>query len=378
MRTPTTSAMTPSYIVSMRPHWFAPSVQKTVTLHSNRLIVDSLTFPLSSLKVAAGCLPNTLVLNSRRHVVTISAHPNHPRDWDVLHSALMHRPNGFIPVSVLGRGAFGTVYEAIAPGKAVYAVKRVDKALLRGRPQLDAARREIAVLKKLPAHRNVVTVYHAKETEKTFLIVMEKMNGTLLEMVRERKMDETEVLTVVREVLQGVAHLHRNGYVHRDVKLENVLVGDNGTFKLCDFGLAIKESQISGEVVGTGYARAPEIGEKGGYGKRVDAWAVGILLFVMMFRRLPFSSVEEMKGDVNDWARGWFGVSDGVRELLRGLLKRDPKERLDVEGALGMSVFDVVNGGLTRATFKRAVEKILRLLKIVGSLQRSAKVAGVV
>lgn len=278
----------------------------------------------------------------------------------------------------MGRGAFGTVYEAIAPGKAVYAVKRVDKALLRGRPQLEAARREIAVLRKLPAHRNVVTFYHAKETEKTFLIVMEKMKGTLLETVRERKMDEKEVLTIVREVLQGVAHLHRYGYVHRDVKLENVLVGDNGTFKLCDFGLAIEESEIGGEVVGTGYARAPEIGGKGGYGKRVDSWAVGILLFVLMFRRLPFASVEEMKGDVNDWARGWLGVSDGVRELLRGLLKHDPKERLDVESALGMGAFDVLNEGLTRATFKRAVEKILRLLKIVGSLQRSMKVTGVI
>lgn len=264
------------------------------------------------------------------------------------------------------------------------AVKRVEKSALVDCAQYAAARREARVLKRLPVHRNLVQVHQVRETERAFLTVMEKMECTLLQLVEEHVLEEDEMVRIATEVLQGLSILHSRGMVHRDVKLENVLVGKAGEIKLCDFGLTIEERGILGDVVGTGYARAPEIGNAKRYDRKVDLWGVGILLFVMKFRRMPFDQVGEMKGGVEDWGgKDWVGVGDTVKGLLKGLLEKDPAKRLDTTQALtyaggmeyGKEDRGVVGRGEQQVTFKMAADKIVKLLRIMNTLKANLRVS---
>lgn len=242
-------------------------------------------------------------------------------------------------------------------------------------------------MKRLPVHRNLVRVFQVRETERAFLTVMEKMESSLLQLVKERALEEVEMVCIVREVVQGLDFLHKRRWVHRDVKMENVLVGKNGEVKLCDFGFTIEEREIVGEVVGTGYARAPEIGKGKRYGRKVDLWGVGILLFVMKFRRVPFYEVDEVTGGVEDWAReDWGKTGDVVKGLLKGLLEKDPTTRWDTERTLvytgglgsGEDAKQVIKKRSERAMFKMMVERVVKTLRILDSLKANMQVSTVV
>ena len=135
--------------------------------------------------------------------------------------------------------------------------------------------------------------------------------------------------------------MHEKNIAHRDLKLENVLLGEDGYVKLIDFGVAkrMEEGHLAMTRTGTPQYMAPEIYEGSGHGLAVDWWAVGILIFEMMFGNVPFYSkhgkakmvekILDAKVIFPDRARfAHFKYSDAVEDLVRKLLVRDPKERL--------------------------------------------------
>lgn len=138
----------------------------------------------------------------------------------------------------------------------------------------------------------------------------------------KKNMTESECQSIFKQVVLTIYHLHQNGIVHRDIKDENVIVDERGIIKVIDFGSAAYTRQGPFDVfVGTIDYASPEVlkGEK--YeGKAQDIWALGILLYTMLYKENPFYNVDEiMDGDL----RIPYVLSEGLTDLVKKILIRD-------------------------------------------------------
>jgi serine/threonine protein kinase len=136
---------------------------------------------------------------------------------------------------------------------------------------------------------------------------LEKQQRNLFQVVRKSKaMDEVQALRLFYEVCKAVGYLHERKLVHRDIKPENILIGEKGEIKLCDFGFCApygmgEERQT---LCGTKEYLCPEIILGQQQNEKVDIWCLGVLLFEMLHKRIPFNgqsipqlmaSIKEMK-----------------------------------------------------------------------------------
>jgi eukaryotic-like serine/threonine-protein kinase len=219
---------------------------------------------------------------------------------DPLHGALLG--GRYRIVGRLAQGGMAAVYEARDERlERTVAIKIIhpDRGDKRGLQRLTEEAKTVARL----AHPNVVAVYDEGEHEGVPYLVMEYVRGrTLREVLGDRRrLDPSESLAVIEQVLAALAVAHRAGLVHRDVKPENILVapppngsGDlvDAVVKVADFGLAHAVEPTrrgkSGELVATAQYVAPELvaGERAD--PRVDVYAAGIVLFEMLTGRVPF------------------------------------------------------------------------------------------
>ena len=214
----------------------------------------------------------------------------------------------------LGNGAMGTVYRArhIKVGRA-FAIKVLHPEFLAE----DKARRRFAREAELAGslhHPNIVSVVDAGETpEGLRYLVMEYVAGsTLFELINQAApMPAARVISIVRQLCDGLAHAHERGLIHRDFKTENVIVEcDRGGIdvpKIVDFGIAILRDEAAsssparlttaGLVLGTPHYMAPEHATGGAIDHRIDLFALGVMCFEMLTGRPPFD------GDGVDVAR---------------------------------------------------------------------------
>src|SRR6476661_553337 len=194
----------------------------------------------------------------------------------------------------IGRGGFGEVYFAISDAGKEVAIKRIERNLeveIRGVSQCLNLR-----------HQNLIELYDIRQDDLgESWVVMEYIAGPSLKEVLDRNpigLTADEVLFWFRGLAAGVGCLHDHGIVHRDLKPGN-LFDDGGVVKVGDYGLCkfISGGQKSGqtESVGTFHYMAPEIG-KGDYGKEIDIYALGIILYEMLTGRVPFDG--ESVGEV--------------------------------------------------------------------------------
>lgn len=350
--------------------WFFNSEPAALSLISrNRIRLGSYVLPLRTLRAARGLGRDEYVLTSgARLVLTIRPSRSAPADWAGALALLRVAPPYTI-IRELGRGAFGIVHSARRRDGAFVAIKRVSKdALRRSREAYHAARREGVVAKTLPRHPNIVKVLDARESRTHFLTVMELVQGgSLLDKVRSGPMSEQTIVHIIRQLLAAIAHMHANGIVHRDVKLENILLDNKNAelpvVKLCDMGLAISEDDLlqesaEGCCAGTGYVQAPEMVLKcpGSYGSQVDVWACGIVLFALLYRRVPCADnirmrrtqmglMRKLSGEMQPSIQVLqtmderCGTPKLLHSLLSGLLHPDPKRRLTARAALEHPLF---------------------------------------
>lgn len=195
----------------------------------------------------------------------------------------------------VAEGGMGTVWRARDEvlGRPV-AVKVLHDRLARDPDVLERFRLEAVAAARL-SHPNVVRVFDTGIDDAVCFIVMELFEGTTLEELlrNEGPLAGAEAARLMGAVLQGLAHAHREGVVHRDVKPANVLIDRSGLVKVTDFGIAkaafaASDLTATGDLLGTARYLAPELVAGGDVDHRADLYACGVVLYESLTGRAPF------------------------------------------------------------------------------------------
>lgn len=246
---------------------------------------------------------------------------------------------GYTIGRVLGEGGFCQVRQAVHHiSGAKVAIKVIDKAKLTGPNDRKRMAREIAVMKRL-SHPNIIRCLDCIEATTREYIVMEyATNGSLLDYVRAKKrLSEPEACGFLQQMSAGLLYCHQNNVVHRDVKLENVLLDAGNMVKIIDFGLcAIASAGMRLRVFcGSPSYAAPEIVSRRPYeGPPVDVWSLGVVLFAMVCGYLPFHAQGDKKALCRKIVKGQYSMpehlSPELQDLIRRMLQLDPVERISM------------------------------------------------
>ncbi|HUY36780.1 MAG TPA: protein kinase [Pirellulales bacterium] len=241
---------------------------------------------------------------------------------------------GFTIKRGIGRSGFGEVYYATSDAGKEVALKLI-------RRNLDIELRGVTQCLNLK-HPNLLGLYDVKQDELgDSWVVMEYVAGECLDDAIARHpqgLSREDTLAWFRGVAAGVAYLHDHGIVHRDLKPGNIF-SDEGLVKIGDYGLSkfISASRRSGqtESVGTVHYMAPEIGN-GRYGKEIDIYALGIILFEMLTGRVPFEgeSVGEVLMKHLTAEPNLADVEEPYQGAIARCLAKDPDARLKTVGEL--------------------------------------------
>ncbi|XP_020377256.2 NUAK family SNF1-like kinase 1 [Rhincodon typus] len=198
-------------------------------------------------------------------------------------------------LQTLGKGAYGKVQKAqeTATGRTV-AIKSVRKDRFQEEPDRIHIQREMEIMSSLN-HPNIIRIYEVFENKDKIIIVMDYCsNGELYDYVNERRrLSENEARRAFRQIVSAIHYCHKKGIVHRDLKLENILLDENFNVKLADFGLsnAYHKDQLLETYCGSPLYASPEIVNGFPYqGPEVDCWALGVLLYTLVYGTMPFDS----------------------------------------------------------------------------------------
>ncbi len=195
----------------------------------------------------------------------------------------------------IARGGMATVYHAVDERlERVVAVKVIKPTHAGNAEFLGKFDREAKTIARL-THPNVVAVYDTGDHEGLPYLVMEYVRGQTLRdvLARRGRLPLAEAVAVAESLLSAVAAAHRAGLVHRDVKPENVLIGEDNTVKVADFGLAqaveASTEDPDGQLMATVAYVAPELVTDGRADPRSDVYSAGIVLFEMLTGRVPYT-----------------------------------------------------------------------------------------
>lgn len=199
----------------------------------------------------------------------------------------------------LGHGGFATVYRVIESStNQEYALKVVSKERVSKPKSLEKMKSEISIQSSLH-HPNIVQSFLSFEDSLNYYIIIEYCPGHSIRDIikKQRRINEDEVSKMLKDVIEGVSYLHDNRVIHRDIKLENFLIGADGKVKIADFGLSAKldyDDQKKFTVCGTPNYISPELltSAKEGHSYEVDIWAIGVCAYAMLYGKPPFETAK--------------------------------------------------------------------------------------
>jgi len=286
----------------------------------------------------------------------------------------------------LGTGSFATVKRAIrkSDGKQ-FAIKVIKKAKLNSE-ELAVVHDEVSIMHKI-SHENCVHLYEMFDTAKKIYMVLELLTGGELfdRIVSKGSYSEKEASDVIRSVTSAISYLHSIGIVHRDLKPENLIYQNersDSPIKITDFGLAKfrggKGQQYMTTACGTPGYVAPEVLKNEPYGKEVDMWSLGVILYILLCGFPPFyhESTQQLykqikRGEYDFPEPYWTNISDSAKDLVRGLLTVDPKKRLTGEQVLKHPW--VVGIGVSTKSFGDAHATRIKTLQAKRILRRAVR-----
>ncbi|KAM9542906.1 PAS domain-containing serine/threonine-protein kinase isoform 6-T6 [Guaruba guarouba] len=239
-------------------------------------------------------------------------------------------------LSLLGKGSFGFVWTARGKKDHQEVVvkfiwkERVLEDCWVDDPDLGRVTQEIAILLKLQ-HPNIIKVLDVFENECFFQLVMEK-HGSGLDLFtfidNQHNLDEPLASYIFRQLVSAVGYLHCRNILHRDIKDENIVIAEDFTIKLVDFGSAayLEPSKLFYTFCGTIEYCSPEVLSGKPYrGPELEMWSLGVTLYTLVFGENPFCELEEAMAAVLNPPRP---VSKGLMNLMVGLLHPVPEQRM--------------------------------------------------
>ncbi|XP_078147940.1 calcium/calmodulin-dependent protein kinase type II delta 1 chain isoform X2 [Centroberyx gerrardi] len=248
----------------------------------------------------------------------------------------------------LGKGAFSVVRRCmkISTGQE-YAAKIINTKKLSARDHQKLERE--ARICRLLKHPNIVRLHDSISEEGFHYLVFDLVTGGELfeDIVAREYYSEADASHCIQQILESVNHCHINGIVHRDLKPENLLLASKlkgAAVKLADFGLAIEvqgDQQAWFGFAGTPGYLSPEVLRKDPYGKPVDMWACGVILYILLVGYPPFWDedqhrlYQQIKAGAYDFpSPEWDTVTPEAKDLINKMLTINPAKRVTATDAL--------------------------------------------
>ncbi|XP_056004338.1 peripheral plasma membrane protein CASK-like isoform X5 [Ostrea edulis] len=253
----------------------------------------------------------------------------------------------------IGKGPFSVVKRCIhRETKQQFAVKIVDVAKFTSSPGLSTEdlKREASICHMLK-HAHIVELLETYSSDGMLYMVFEYMDGADLcfEIVKRASMgfvySEAVASHYLKQILDALRYCHANNIIHRDLKPHCVLLAskeNSAPVKLGGFGVATQLPEsglISGGRIGTPQYMAPEVVQRDPYGKPVDMWGCGVMLFILLGGYSPFVGTKDhlfeqiIKGSYH-MRKQWLNISNYAKDLISRMLEVDPEKRITVEEAI--------------------------------------------
>ena len=260
-------------------------------------------------------------------------------------------------VKSIGKGNFGEVFLTQRKGtQELYATKKMERRIYEKPPLLNRLYNEVQIL-RMTNHPNIVKFIDLKKTQNSYYLVTEYINGGSLSSNLKKYMSlykkpfpEDIVQYLMKQIVSALKYLHLNRIIHRDLKLDNILVNFSTEYdkqslnlkrcqvKLIDFGFAtVLNSHLTFTALGTPPNMDPKILEhlntgvpNTGYNEKVDIWSLGTLCYEMVVGHSPFlaSSIKELHQKVKQGNYALpASLSDEIVSFIDEMLKQDPNER---------------------------------------------------
>ena len=253
-------------------------------------------------------------------------------------------------VKLLGEGSYGKVYlvnhKIIGFSRAMKIIEKVEDV---DENNVLEILNEINVLKKID-HPNIIKIFECYMQNNNYYLVTEYCNGgELFELVNDTHFTETQVAYIMYQLFSAINYCHKMKIIHRDLKPENILITKNENnfidIKVCDFGTAqiFKKGDIQNETIGSLYYVAPEVINKE-YNSKCDLWSCGIIMYILLTRKLPFSgrTDDEVISNIiyKDYnSKRLTTFSEEAKDLISKLLEKDINKRINAETALNHKFF---------------------------------------
>ena len=287
----------------------------------------------------------------------------------------------------IGKGGFCTVYKAIfKDNKKIYALKVIDKSILKNDDDIKNIINEIKIMNELDSSNLLKLVTNFEDENNIYIILPLCKNGQLYDLLHKsnKKVKNIFIKKYLYQTIQAIKELHKKKIIHRDIKPENILIDNKDNALLSDFGIAThcKEGEKRNTYCGTDEYLAPEVIRGQPYDEKIDIWAIGILIYecISPLGKTPFNKIDFLKRtddnkeyilkNEKDLKINYDKNFDPLaKNLIEKILKINPKERLSINNILNHIFFNNINVNLRNDVFDNENEDI-KNEKIINELKK--------
>ena len=288
----------------------------------------------------------------------------------------------------IGKGGFCRVYKAMfKETKKVYALKVIDKSILKNEEEIKNIMNEITIMNEIDSPNLLKLITNFEDENNIYIILPLCQNGQLYDILHKskRKVKNIYIKKYLYQSIQAINDLHKKNIIHRDIKPENILIDNEDNALLSDYGIAThcKEGEKRNTYCGTDEYLAPEVIRGQKYDEKIDIWAIGILIYecASPMGKTPFNKLDFLQR--TDDNKEYIIKSDKdlkitydkdfdplAKNLIEKIIKINPVDRLSIDEILHHIYFNNINLEIKNELFEDKTkdnknEKILDELKLL-------------